>query len=417
MKKVCIISLLIIIAVALIAGLFVFSYKESNNSQTVILGDEIILPDRIVYKNSNNEYFEFLKNSNEYNAIIELIGGSLKNYNENGDIISQDTVDTIHGETFLEFDYKTASKNYIIPFGDTLKNEMVKLSDTGGKICSTNLKNVNKIKNELDNKLTLGQKSYSLDYKEYISKNQFILDYKYTSQFKNINYKIYQVKIQDMKTYERYQEMCQLAFDDPITEELFNNYDLILTVSMVPKITVKVSVGNIRYTYDNVPNTYGAQYIAHLLVVSKIVNTDCIYNTDLSTVDQQASIDESRTNYDEKVDNLDENVFVKDFDSFYNEYTNSSSSITEDQATEIANTAFDEASRIAGTYDKNTQTCKIQNVHPNNFFTRKSSETDSVSPNEVTAYCFSREDDMGNGVTVYIDNKLGKVIGGSAFGD
>ena len=416
MKKVFIVLLLIIIAIILIVALFLVPYVMNNKTE-VILGDEIILPDRIVYKNSNNQYYEFLKKSNEYNELINLVGNTLKNYTNDGDVVSQDTIDNIHNETFLEFDYETASKNYIIPFGNTLKDEMVKLSDTGGKICSTDLKNVNKIKKELDKKLTVGQKSYSLDYKEYISKNQFILDYKYTQQFKNINYKIYQVKIQDMKTYERYQEMCHLAFDDQITEDIFNDYDLILTASMIPKITVKVSVGNIRYTYEDVPNSYGAQYIAHLLVVSKIVNTDCIYNTDLSTVDQQASLDESRRTYDEQVDNLDENIFIKDFDSFSNEYTNSSSSITEDQAKEIANTAFDEASRIAGSYDKNSQTCKIQNVHPNNFFTRKSNETDSVLPNEVTAYCFSREDEIGNGVTVYIDNKLGKVIGGEAFGD
>ena len=416
MKKVFIVLLLIIIAIILIVALFLVPYVMNNKTE-IILGDEIILPDRIVYKNSNNQYYEFLKKSNEYNELINLVGNTLKNYTNDGDVVSQDTIDNIHNETFLEFDYETASKNYIIPFGNTLKDEMVKLSDTGGKICSTDLKNVNKIKKELDKKLTVGQKSYSLDYKEYISKNQFILDYKYTQQFKNINYKIYQVKIQDMKTYERYQEMCHLAFDDQITEDIFNDYDVILTASMVPKITVKVSVGNIRYTYEDVPNSYGAQYIAHLLVVSKIVNTDCIYNTDLSTVDQQASLDESRRTYDEQVDNLDENIFVKDFDSFSNEYTNSSSSITEDQAKEIANTAFDEASRIAGSYDKNSQTCKIQNVHPNNFFTRKSNETDSVLPNEVTAYCFSREDEIGNGVTVYIDNKLGKVIGGEAFGD
>ena len=416
MKKVFIVLLLIIIAIILIVALFLVPYVMNNKTE-VILGDEIILPNRIVYKNSNNQYYEFLKKSNEYNELINLVGNTLKNYTNDGDVVSQDTIDNIHNETFLEFDYETASKNYIIPFGNTLKDEMVKLSDTGGKICSTDLKNVNKIKKELDKKLTVGQKSYSLDYKEYISKNQFILDYKYTQQFKNINYKIYQVKIQDMKTYERYQEMCHLAFDDQITEDIFNDYDLILTASMIPKITVKVSVGNIRYTYEDVPNSYGAQYIAHLLVVSKIVNTDCIYNTDLSTVDQQASLDESRRTYDEQVDNLDENIFVKDFDSFSNEYTNSSSSITEDQAKEIANTAFYEASRIAGSYDKISQTCKIQNVHPNNFFTRKSNETDSVLPNEVTAYCFSREDEIGNGVTVYIDNKLGKVIGGEAFGD
>ena len=87
MKKVCIILFLLLLGIALLVTLFIFSYKSLNASQNVILGDEIILPDRIVYKNSNNQYFEFLKDSEHYDDIIELVGGSLNNYSENGEIV------------------------------------------------------------------------------------------------------------------------------------------------------------------------------------------------------------------------------------------------------------------------------------------------------------------------------------------
>ena len=417
MKKVCIILFLLLLGIALLVTLFVFAYKSINISQNVILGDEIILPDRIVYKNSNNQYFEFLQDSEHYDEIIELVGGTLNNFSENGEIVSQDIIDTIHdNESFLEFDYETASKNYIIPFDDTYKNSMIKLATTGGKVCSTNLRNINRLNNELD-KLSSSCKPYSLEYTELVSKNPFSLEYKYSQQFKEINYKIYQVKITDLKTYERYEAMCNLSFEEPITEDTFTDNDLILTVTMVPKITVKVSIGNIRYTYENLPNSYGSPYTAHLLGVSKIVNTDCVYNTDLSTVDTQANLDQLETSYDEKIDNLDENLFVKDFDQFYNDYTNSASTLTEEQAQTVVTTAFDEASRIAGKYNESSQTCELKSVHPNNFFTRKTNESDNVASYEVTAYCFRRTDEIGNGVEIYIDNKLGKIIGGRAFGD
>lgn len=417
MKKVCIILFLLLLGIALLVTLFVFAYKSINISQNVILGDEIILPDRIVYKNSNNQYFEFLQDSEHYDEIIELVGGTLNNFSENGEIVSQDIIDTIHdNESFLEFDYETASKNYIIPFDDTYKNSMIKLATTGGKVCSTNLGNINRLNNELD-KLSSSCKPYSLEYTELVSKNPFSLEYKYSQQFKEINYKIYQVKITDLKTYERYEAMCNLSFEEPITEDTFTDNDLILTVTMVPKITVKVSIGNIRYTYENLPNSYGSPYTAHLLGVSKIVNTDCVYNTDLSTVDTQANLDQLETSYDEKIDNLDENLFVKDFDQFYNDYTNSASTLTEEQAQTVVTTAFDEASRIAGKYNESSQTCELKSVHPNNFFTRKTNESDNVASYEVTAYCFRRTDEIGNGVEIYIDNKLGKIIGGRAFGD
>ena len=392
MKKVCIILFLLLLGIALLVTLFVFAYKSINISQNVILGDEIILPDRIVYKNSNNQYFEFLQDSEQYDEIIEIVGGSLNNFSENGEIVSQDAIDSIHNnESFLEFDYETASKNYIIPFSDTYKNSMIKLATTGGKVCSTNLKNINKLTKELD-KISSSSKPYSLEYTEFVSKNQFSLEYKYKQQFKEINYKIYQVKITDLKTYERYEAMCNLSFDEPITEDIFTANDLILTVNV-------------------------SQYTAHLLVVSKIVNTDCIYNTDLSSVDAQATLDELETSYDEKIDTLDENLYVKDFDQFYTDYTNSTSTLTEKQAQTIATTAFDEASRIVGKYNESSQTYEIKSVHPNNFFTRKSRETDTVASYEVTAYCFRRTDDIGNGVEIYIDNKLGKIIGGRAFSD
>lgn len=417
MKKVCIILFLLLLGIALLVTLFVFAYKSINISQNVILGDEIILPDRIVYKNSNNQYFEFLQDSEQYDEIIEIVGGTLNNFSENGEIVSQDIIDTIHdNESFLEFDYETASKNYIIPFDDTYKNSMIKLATTGGKVCSTNLGNINRLNNELD-KLSSSCKPYSLEYTELVSKNPFSLEYKYSQQFKEINYKIYQVKITDLKTYERYEAMCNLSFEEPITEDTFTDNDLILTVTMVPKITVKVSIGNIRYTYENLPNSYGSPYTAHLLGVSKIVNTDCVYNTDLSTVDTQANLDQLETSYDEKIDNLDENLFVKDFDQFYNDYTNSASTLTEEQAQTVVTTAFDEASRIAGKYNESSQTCELKSVHPNNFFTRKTNESDNVASYEVTAYCFRRTDEIGNGVEIYIDNKLGKIIGGRAFGD
>ena len=236
MKKVCIILFLLLLGIALLVTLFVFAYKSINISQNVILGDEIILPDRIVYKNSNNQYFEFLQDSEQYDEIIEIVGGSLNNFSENGEIVSQDAIDSIHNnESFLEFDYETASKNYIIPFTNTNKNSMIKLAATGGKVCSTNLRNINKLTKELD-KISSSSRPYSLEYTEFISKNQFSIDYKYAQQFKEINYKIYQVKITDLKTYERYEAMCNLSFDEPITKDTFTDNDLILTVTMVPKI-------------------------------------------------------------------------------------------------------------------------------------------------------------------------------------
>lgn len=414
--KIIVILILCLIAVCLISALFIVPYIEQNQEYDNTFAENIIDPDRIVYKDEEGKYYQFEKGTEQYNELKYTIAKSVTNYNESGNTLTDEDIDQIHEKSFIEFDYKTASKNYIIPLENNEGKNLVKLGTTGGMIVTTNLKNFNSII-KIAEKVSEGQPTYELKYKEMISRNKIeTMEYKYLQQFKEINYKIHQVKIQNMEDYEKYKEMCNLAFDEEITEETFRDNDLILTISLVPKITVKVSIGNIKYTYEQMDDV-NYQYTAHLLIVSKIVNTDCIYNTDLTEVDSQVALDELNTKYDEAVENLDTNIFVTDFDEFYQEYQASTNTITQEEAEKIAEKGFEEAERVVGNYDKTTEKCEETEVYPNNFFTRKIEERDETEQYKVDVYSFLREDDMGNGVRIYVDKRLGKIIGASAFGD
>ena len=414
--KIIVILILCLIAVCLISALFIVPYIEQNQEYDNTFAENIIDPDRIVYKNEEGKYYQFEKGTEQYNELKYTIAKSVTNYNESGNTLTDEDIDQIHEKSFIEFDYKTASKNYIIPLENNEGKNLVKLGTTGGIIVTTNLKNFNSII-KIAEKVSEGQPTYELKYKEMISRNKIeTMEYKYLQQFKEINYKIHQVKIQNIEDYEKYKEMCNLAFDEEITEETFRDNDLILTISLVPKITVKVSIGNIKYTYEQMDDV-NYQYTAHLLIVSKIVNTDCIYNTDLTEVDSQVALDELNTKYDEAVENLDTNIFVTDFDEFYQEYQASTNTITQEEAEKIAEKGFEEAERVVGNYDKTTEKCEETEVYPNNFFTRKIEERDETEPYKVQVYSFIREDEIGNGVRINVDKRLGKIVGASAFGD
>lgn len=418
-KKVIVISILVLVAILIISLIFITQIMNSQiTSNNNIQNENIINPDRIVYKTSENVYYEFLAGTEEYKEIIEIVNKSIENYNENGTILTDEEIDKVHEGEFIEYDYNTVSKNYIISFDEYQKNKMIKLADTGGRICVEKVNNINNLQRKIK-QLTTNKKAQRLEYKEMISRNVLnTFEYKYQQQFKEINYKIHQKKIQDMETYERYKAMCKLAFDEEITEDIFKQNDLILTVTMVPKITVKVNIGNIKYTYENIENTY-MQYTCHLLIVSKIVNTDCIYNKDMSTLEQQVQSNNISTEYDKQVENLNKEIFVTDFDEFINQYENmENKNITKEQAEEIAEKGFEEAKRICGEYDKSTQEIKEKNMYANNFFTRKISQRDDVyNKKSIQCYLVSRQDEMGNGVTIYIDKKTGKIVGGEAYGD
>ena len=166
---------------------------------------------------------------------------------------------------------------------------------------------------------------------------------------------------------------------------------------------------------NNKKNNY--EYTAHLLIVSKIVNTNCIYNVDNTSIESKAQIQDDNNQYNQTVANIDEEIFVKDFNTYLNT-SSENKNITQNEADEIANKAFKQAENIVGQYSKDSQTIETQEVYANNFFTRKANETDKVyNTKKIKCYVYTREDDMLNGVSVYIDVKTGKVIGGRAFGD
>ena len=418
-KKVIVIVSLIIIAILIIGAIFAYAiYKENEIQEEQVIGVEIVEPDRIVYKDEQENYYEFFKGDENYKEIINILKKSIISYNENGTILAEEEIDQIHKtKSFIEFDYETISKNYIIQLDKNNGQAVIRLADKGGTVVSEKIKNVNKIKNTLS-EISLNCKPYKLEYKEMISKNSLDgLEYKYQQQFEQINYKIFQVKIDNMDDYEKYSYICNFAFEEEITQETFDDNVLILTVCSLPKIDVKVNTGNIKYTYNRIENA-NMQYTVHLLKVSKIVNTDCIYNTDLTELESQIDLDNMHVQYDEKVNNLDSEVFMTDYDKFLEEYEKTTTTISEAEATEIADKGFEEAERICGSYSKSTQEVSTETVKPNNFFTRKYNEYDEVYDMSIECYVFTRLDDMGlNGVQIYVDKRTGKIVGGGAFGD
>ena len=129
--------------------------------------------------------------------------------------------------------------------------------------------------------------------------------------------------------------------------------------------------------------------------------------------------DASIVRYNEMAENLDESIYLTDFDN-YNIDSNEVK-ISEEKAKEIAEIGFQESdTRIAaeGVRDTEKEYIEIREVSPNNYFIRKYNEATDVYTNiKRKAYVVIKENNMGNGVMVYVDVTTGLIIGGSAFGD
>lgn len=422
-KYIIIILFVLIVVISLIAAALIGYYFYKDKEQQEIKNSKNFLknvadPDRIVYK-EEDKYYEINKNDELYNKLIENIAKKIDT-SKKENTITQEDVDNIHkSQCFIEFDYNTISKNYILEIGD--KSKFIKLLDSGAEVVQNDIKDMQSIKKIIENKLNKDQYYTMNENKQYISQNLIeSISYKYLQQFKQVDSTIYQKIIQDKSSLEMYKSICNLKFEEEIPEDIFDKNILILTLSIPRDITVKVNIGNIKYYYDNKANNY--EYTAHLLIVSKIVNYNCIYNINNVSIKEKEELKEYETKYDNNVNNLNQNIFEKNNSSNTSSKNttskNSSKQITKQEADKIADEGFKQAGNIAGEYSKNSQTSEIQEVYANNFFTRKYNETDKVyNDKKIKCYVYTRKDDMGNGVSVYIDYNTGKIIGGYAFGD
>lgn len=122
--------------------------------------------------------------------------------------------------------------------------------------------------------------------------------------------------------------------------------------------------------------------------------------------------------YYKAVNDSDNTIFLTDFEKYV---PNSNDvKITEQEARKIAQKGFEESKRIAseGTDDISSETIKMEEVFANNYFTRYYYQGNEVYDKiKRNCYVVQRENDMGCGVTIYVDATTGLIIAGRAFGD
>lgn len=142
-------------------------------------------------------------------------------------------------------------------------------------------------------------------------------------------------------------------------------------------------------------------------------------NKAYTTDEQKNQRLEFERKFNEAVNNLDRAVFLVDIEN-YNPQSNEIT-ISETEAKKIAQKGFEEsARRIAGegADNKESETIRIDEKSPNNYFTRYIYDGDKMYTNiKRNCYIITRENEMGNGISIYVDATTGLIIGGNAFGD
>lgn len=247
----------------------------------------------------------------------------------------------------------------------------------------------------------------------------------------------------ELKTDFNLNDKCELKFlnefgmagDGFLTDPNENGCDLYSVDSgKFTKVDISSVFNNKNLNYYNMPS-YLAENSLNLVVevsegkesknTQRFISRDRGY-TWITESEYHNQLSSERTEekayvirYNNMVNNLDTKIFLTDFKN-YSPVSNEIN-ISKEKAKEIAENGFNESkSRIAGEGidDTENEYVKIKEVFANNYFTRKYNEGDDVYTSiKRKAYVITKENSMGNGVSIYVDTDTGLIIGGEAFGD
>lgn len=267
---------------------FIFKIEISNEKQNKtnvgMVAENTILPtpDRIIYKNSNNEYIVINAGSSVYTKIYSEL------YNRTTDIIegivySESEISQMQNKgSFIEFDYYRKSKNYVFMLEENDIGIIKRFSDSG-QVIQTSLNNKDALIKKID-KLTNNIKT----------KYDFNIEYNYNSENK-LSKVTSDLKLQQTKVVGVYQKNITYSEDEynsilknlnfKTNQELpkvdFSKQNVVITVSRYEIKDIKKNIGNIKYELGE----FLDEYIVNVLIVSKVVNTSCVYfNTETDDI-------------------------------------------------------------------------------------------------------------------------------------
>ena len=245
---------------------------ENQNSEIVEGTSDFMIPDRIIYKNSNSEYIMMNPEDKDFEKIYsELHNISKKNIE--GVVYSEEELEKIQKEEkFIECDYNTKSKNYIFILKEK-EISVIRRFDKGGQVIKNFVKDVDKLIKMIED-ISLKYEKYRFDNPESYTSKTKIIDFSSNLKFEQKRDGIYQ-KIIKNNNNEFINILDELNFklDNEIRKIDFDKENIIITISRYDIENIKANIGNIKYEFGKINNNY----IVNVFIVSKISNVNCIY--------------------------------------------------------------------------------------------------------------------------------------------
>lgn len=258
----------------------VFSIEGENEELKSQLGGTLTeneflpVPDRIIYKNGENEY-SIIYPSNESSALFDIIYTEISNRVDSisdGEVLDNEKIIEIkENGRFVEFDYNTKSKNKIFPLEEE-NIAMINMLENGGQVKKTTITDNKKLINKLES-ITDTCKQYEFEKGNIYISDTKLMDIPSDLEFEENATRVFQLAIEDEVLYKKALNETNFSINGNVPTVDFSVEKVVMTISEYGIASIEENIGNIKYEFSSVVDAYQVS----VLVVSKVVNINCIY--------------------------------------------------------------------------------------------------------------------------------------------
>ena len=331
--------------IVLCIGTFIFTKIKTQENQVEIQTNRVQYfetPNRIIYKEKGKDNYYVLKQGETiYTEILnEIISGF--DSKEEGIMLSNEEIKQIEQtENYIELDYDTISKNYIIAY-EKGENNIIFKNDNGGQVVKQKLSNKENIKKLVEEKIknNATNNCYHMEDNEEYALTTEISDetlIKNVSGLKLYESGIYGIKIENKETLNEILQRYNIKLKEDINDEIFKKTDIIFMASKYRIEKIETRIGGLTYYFEGEKNNNN--YYISIYAASKAINTNCIYRNLDKTINNNISNNNLEINNNKTNNNTyDNNVINNNIDTNKesNSEVNKTIKITKEQAAQIA---------------------------------------------------------------------------------
>ncbi len=265
------------LTLTLCIGLLVFTQIKPSEEVSYNNVKYFETPDRIVYKIKNEDkYYVYEPSKEDYNDLINQLTKCIDGVGEGAKLLQDDIKKIEKEESYIELDYNTISKNYIIAFQKENYN-VIKRTDEGGIVVKNNIKYKENLEKLLEKQTSKKQECYGmLDSKEYrILEPIYYQVPSWSNELKKYEQGIYSVKLTTKQALENFKENNNINMSQDIPEEQFEKTNVIATITKYQIDKIETRIGGVTLYFKGMEKT--GEYYVNLFCLSKAININCIY--------------------------------------------------------------------------------------------------------------------------------------------